>query len=50
MTMTKKPFNHAEKTYTAPICTTSEINPEGILCSSIEGLGNEFNYVCGDEE
>lgn len=36
MTMTKKTFNHAEKTYTAPLCTTSEIILEGVLCTSFK--------------
>lgn len=54
MTMTKKTFSHAEKTYTAPICTTSEINLEGVLCSSfggtVEKLGNSIEYIWGEEE
>ena len=36
--------------YTAPLCTTTDIRPEGVLCSSIEGLGNTFDYIWGDEE
>lgn len=38
------------RVYMAPLCTMSEISPEGILCSSIEGLGNEFDFVWEDEE
>ena len=45
-----KQNNLREGDYTAPLCTISDICPEGVLCSSIEGLGNEFDYVWGDEE
>lgn len=36
--------------YTPPYCTITGINAEGVLCSSIEGLGNRFDYVWEDEE
>ena len=34
--MIRKQVNSAEGVYTAPICTISEIQPEGILCVSFE--------------
>ena len=37
-------------TYISPTCTITDISPEGVLCNSIEGLGNKFDYVWGDEE
>ena len=42
--MTRKTFNLAEGAYMAPICTTSEIVLEGVLCSSIQGFKKEFEY------
>lgn len=39
-----------EGIYTAPLCTAMDMGPEGILCSSIEGVGKEFEYVWGEEE
>jgi hypothetical protein len=36
--------------YTAPLCEVVDTRIEGILCSSIENLGNEFDYVWGNEE
>lgn len=40
--------------YTAPLCTITDISPEGVLCNSfggnIEKLGNSVEYVWGDEE
>ena len=38
------------KIYITPACTSMGLCPEGVLCSSIEGLGKEFEYVWGDEE
>ena len=34
--MTRKTFNLAEGAYMAPLCTISEICPEGVLCNSFE--------------
>lgn len=45
-----KQNNFRKGDYTAPLCTTADICPEGVMCSSIDGLGNEFEYVWGDEE
>lgn len=36
--------------YTAPLCAATHLSPEGVLCSSIEGLGKQFDYVWGEEE
>lgn len=42
--------NIREGAYTAPLCIATDIRPEGVLCSSIDNLGNEFDYVWGTEE
>jgi len=42
--MNRKQFLTAETAYTAPLCTISDICPEGVLCSSIEGLDKEFEF------
>jgi hypothetical protein len=42
--MTRKTFNLAEGVYTAPLCTISDICPEGILCSSIDEFDKEFEF------
>ena len=42
--------NIREGAYTAPLCLATDIRPEGVLCSSIDNLGNEFDYVWGTEE
>lgn len=39
-----------EGKYIAPLCTTTDIVSEGVLCSSMEGLGTEYDYVWGTEE
>jgi hypothetical protein len=42
------------KIYITPACTSTDLCPEGVLCSSfnssIENLGNSVDYVWGDEE
>lgn len=35
--------------YTVPECSVHEIQAEGPLCTSLEGLGNKFNYIWGEE-
>lgn len=36
--------------YTAPLCTVVDIRSEGVLCSSITNLGDEFDYDWGTAE
>lgn len=38
------------KDYQSPYVSEIIFRNEGVLCSSIEGLGNKFDYVWGDEE
>ena len=33
-----------EDKYIAPLCTTTDMVSEGVLCSSMEGLGDEIDY------
>ncbi len=35
--------------YAPPKSSIITVTPEGILCSSIEGLGQEFDYIWGEE-
>lgn len=30
--------------YVSPICISTDIESEGVLCSSMEGLGEEIDY------
>ena len=34
--------------YIAPLCTLVDFHSEGVLCSSFENLGNEFDYNWGE--
>ena len=36
--------------YITPLCVLTVISQEGVLCSSIEGLGGTFDYVWGEDE
>lgn len=36
--------------YIAPLCTVVDIRSEGVLCSSITNLGDEFDYDWGTAE
>ena len=36
--------------YTPPICTIADIAPEGVLCSSIDSIGKQFDYKWDTEE
>lgn len=37
-------------TYAPPKCSIITVTTEGVLCSSFDKLGNEFDYVWGTEE
>lgn len=36
--------------YAPPKCDIITVTTEGVLCSSFDKLGNEFDYVWGTEE
>ena len=48
---TMKIYNQKNpKDYECPSVSEIIFRNEGVLCSSIEGLGTKFDYVWGDEE
>lgn len=44
MTMTNNKIVNGGGEYIAPLCTRADFHNEGVLCSSFENLGNEFDY------
>lgn len=48
MTMTNNKIANGGGSYAAPLCTLVDFHSEGVLCSSFENLGNEFDYNWGE--
>ena len=44
MIKTDKTITDTAGSYAAPLCTLVDFHSEGVLCSSFENLGNEFDY------